>query len=239
MKHGLLGLLVLTLAAGTGYGYQDSYEYPAIISTTATGTASGEPDIASIVFGVDIARSEPAIAVDDAAKMIRDAMAAARAAGVAGEDMQTVSYNLWVQEVWDDYTYEYTGVNEYNVIHYIRADIRDIESVGDVLAAVVSAGANSVNGVSFYVEDTDALFEQARRIAVDNARNKAEQLVDCFGVSLGEISSISEWTNYYYQDYYGAYDCYTCGSGYCESPSITPGAFSISVEVSASWELEH
>ena len=105
-------------------------------------------------------------------------MAAARSEGVTGEDMQTMSYNLWVQEVWDDYNYEYTGEIEYHVIHYIKADIRDIESVGDVLAAVVSEGANSITGVTFYVEDTSTLYEEARRLAAEDAHDKAQQLAD-------------------------------------------------------------
>ena len=236
-KTGLVILLVLLMFTGIAIS-QEYYEYPAQISTTGTGTASAEPDVVSIVFGVDITRSEPNVAVDDAARMIHSAMAAARAEGVAGEDMQTISYNLWVQEVWDDYDYEYTGEMEYHVTHYIKADIRDIESVGDVLAAVVSEGANSITGVNFFVEDTSALYEEARRHAAEHARDKAQQLADCFGIKLGDISSVSEWTNYYYDDW-GAYDNYGGGLGYYSgAPSITPGSFSISVEVSVTFMIE-
>ncbi len=239
MKYtGLTILLVMLMFAGIAFS-QQYYDYPPMITTTGMGTASAEPDVASIVFGVDITRSEPDAAVDDAAQMIHSAMAAARAEGVAGEDMQTTSYNLWVEQVWDDYDYEYTGEMEYHVIHYIKADIRDIESVGDVLAAVVSEGANSINGVSFFVEDTSALYEEARQRAAEHANDKAEQLADCFGVSLGDVSSVSEWTNNYYYGDYGAYDNYGGGLGsYAQSPSITPGAYSISVEVSVSFKIE-
>lgn len=237
-KNGLVILLVLLMFTGIAIG-QDYYEYPAQISTTGTGTASAEPDVVSIIFGVDITRFKPDVAVDDAARMIHSAMAAARSEGVAGEDMQTMSYNLWVQEVWDDYNYEYTGEIEYHVIHYIKADIRDIESVGNVLAAVVSEGANSITEVNFYVEETSALYEEARRLAAEHAHDKAQQLADCFGISLGDISSVSEWTNDYYYGDYGAYDNYGGGLGsYAQSPSITPGAYSISVEVSVTYMIE-
>lgn len=237
-KTGLIMILVLLMFTGIAVS-QQYYEYPAQITTTGMGTASAEPDVASIVFGVDITRSEPDVAVDDAARMIHSAMAAARAEGVAGEDMQTASYNLWVEQVWDDYDYEYTGEMEYHVMHYIKADIHDIESVGDVLAAVVSEGANSINGVTFFVEDTSALYEEARQRAAEHANDKAQQLADCFGISLGDVSSISEWTNNYYYGDYGAYDNYGGGLGsYAQSPSITPGAYSISVEVSVTFRIE-
>ena len=235
-RSGVILLLIILAVTGIAIG-QGYYEYPATISSTGSGTSSAEPDVASVVFGVNITRSEPGAAVNDAAQLIEAAMAAARREGVAGEDMQTSSYNLWVQEVWDDYEYDYTGEMEYAVNHYIKADIRDISSVGDVLAAVVSAGANSINGVYFYVEDTSAMYEEARKRASENARAKAEQLADNFGVTLGEITSISEWTNYY-PTATMAYDNYGGGlGGYVESPSVTPGAFSISVEVSATFEI--
>ncbi len=236
-KSGFILLLAILALSGMATA-QDYWEYPATISSTGYGTASAEPDVASVVFGVSITRSEPNIAVNDAAQLVEAAMAAARREGVAGEDMQTTSYNLWVQEVWDDYDYDYTGELEYVVTHYVKADIRDISSVGDVLAAVVTAGANSITGVSFYVEDTASLYVEARRRAAEHARDKAEQLADNFDVTLGELSSISEWTNNYYPTSGMAYDNYGGGLGYyAESPPVTPGAYSISVEVSATYEI--
>ena len=235
-RTGIILLLVVLAMTGMAIG-QEYWEYPATISSSGSGTAGAEPDVASVVFGVNITRSDPGEAVNDAAQMVEAAMAAARAEGVAGADMQTTTYSLWAQEVWDDYDYEYTGEMEYAVNHYVRADIRDISSVGDVLAAVVYAGANSINGVSFYVEDTASLYEEARNRASEHAREKAEQLADNFGVTLGEITSISEWTNYYPASGM-AYDNYGGGLGYyAESPPVTPGAYSITVEVSVTYEI--
>jgi len=235
---GMISLMVILAATGTAIG-QNAWEYPATISSTGYGVASAEPDIVSIVFGVNITRSNPAEAVNDAAQLIEAAMAAAGREGVSGENMQTSSYNLWVQEAWDDYQGMYTGEMEYTVNHYIRADIRDIDSVGDILAAVVSAGANSINGVSFYVEDTSALYEEARARAADNAKMKAEQLADNFNVSLGEVQNVSEWTNDYYPAASAmAYDSYSGDAGYyTESPPVTPGGYTISVEVSVTYEI--
>lgn len=229
----ILGALLLAAAAVPA---QEYYEYPAVISITGTGTASAEPDVASIIFGIDITRDSADQAVDEAGRLADAAMAAARAKGVAGADMQTTGYNLWVEEVWDDYNYEYTGEMQYHVTHWIKADIRDIDSVGDVLAAVVDAGANSISSVSFRVEDTGSLYELARVRAAEDARDKAEQLAATFGVELGALTSISEWANNYYpmdSSYYN----YGGGYGEYYAPPVSPGAYTISVEVSASWKL--
>jgi len=229
-------LLLITMSA-SGIATAETYEYPATISSTGTGTASAEPDVASVTFGVSITRSTPDAAVSEAAAIVEAAMAAARSEGIRGEDMQTTSYDLWVQEVWDEYEYDYTGEMEYVVTHYVKADIRDISKVGDVLSAVVGAGANSINGVYFYVEDTQSLYETARLRAAEHARDKAEQLAGAFDVELGRLTGISEWSNNYY-DYGMAYDNYGGGAyGYAEIPPVTPGSFSISVEVSATYEI--
>lgn len=227
---------MLTVGSASGQGY---WEYPSTISSTGLGTASAEPDVASVTFGVSITRSAPDAAVDEAARLMEAAMAAARREGVRGEDMKTTSYNLWVQEIWDDYDYAYTGEMEYVVTHYVQAEVRDIDSVGDVMAAVVGAGANSITGVYFHVEDTAGLYEEARVLAARNARDKAEQLSEAFGVELGELTSISEWTNNYYgYGYDSAYYNYGGGAGYYgESPPVTPGAYSITIEVSATYEI--
>ncbi len=226
------GILLLAGAVSA----QDYYDYPPVISITGTGMASAEPDVASIIFGVDITMQSADQAVNEAGRLADAAMAAARAAGVAGADMQTTGYNLWVEEVWDDYDYEYTGEMQYHVTHWIKAEVRDIESVGEVLAAVVDAGANSISSVNFRVLDTASLYETARERAAENALEKAEQLADNFGVRLGSLTSISEWANNYYPMDASAYN-YGGGYGDYYAPPVSPGTYTISVEVSASWEL--
>lgn len=230
MKAVLALVLTILMAAGTS----TAQDYPATIYATGHGTASAEPDMASITFGVNVTRSTPETAVAEAARLIDAAMAAARGKGLRDRDMSTSSYSLWVQEVWDDYEYTYTGEMEYVVSHYVQADVRDVSKLGDILSAVVSAGANSVSGVYFQVEDRTPLYDEARMRAAGRARDKAGQLAEAFGVELGELISISEWTSDYYAGYY---DYYGGGGYYGESVPVTPGAFTVTVEVSATYEI--
>ncbi len=239
MKHVLIPFFVLVLFTSLSFGSQESYEYPAMITVTGYGVSGAEPDVATIVFGVDIIKDNPADAVEEAGNLIHDAMGAARDAGVNGEDMHTTGYNLWVQEVYDDYTYECTGELEYRVSHWVTLDVREIDTVGEVLVAIVNAGTNSISSVTFVVEDTSALYFEARENAAADARNKAQQLADNFGVELGEVQNISEW-----QSYYPGYDTsyYNYGGGYGEYgaiPPVTPGSYSVSLELSVTFELIH
>jgi len=238
MRISLL-LLSLTFLAGTVFAQEEEYDYPGSIAVTGIGYASAEPDEARIVFGVELTLKDPADAVSKAADMMEEAMAAARRMGVRGDEMQTVSYNMWVQEEYDAYNYVYTGEMEYYVSHMVRADVRDIDSVGEVLAAVVQGGANTISSVFFTVEDETELREEARRAAVQDAVSRAQVIADELGMELGKATYVSEYDyGYGYYDYYDPYMNYGGGMSYdVSAPSVTPGSYVVSTSVSVTFEL--
>jgi len=57
---------------------------------------------------------------------------------------------------------------------------------------VVQAGANSVYGISFSVDNPETLLEQARKAAIVNAKNRASQLAGASGAAVGEVLVINE-----------------------------------------------
>jgi uncharacterized protein len=231
---GIASLIVLASGAS-------AQEYPPTLrqlTVTGTGMASEEPDLATITFGIDAKSYDASDAVDQAAGIIDAALRAASRLGVAEEDMRTSSYSLWIENMYDPVTYEYTGEIMYHVTHYISADIRDLDDVGEVLAAVVDAGANSITGVTFTVEDRTGLYDTARVRATQDAARRAAQLAATAGVTLGVPTYISEYSYDYYGDYYGyaEADYSTYGGG--AAPSIAPGVFSVSTQVTITYQLD-
>ena len=134
--------------------------------STGTGTVSAEPEIAQITFGVDLRGDNPATLVDEAAQKINRAIQAARELGVEEKDVQTSSYSVWVETIYDPQTGQPTGQVVYHVSHFVTATLRDLSKTGKLLAAVVEAGANSISGVNFTVENPDALIQQALKLSV-------------------------------------------------------------------------
>jgi uncharacterized protein len=63
-----------------------------------------------------------------------------------------------------------------------------------LLDEAVNAGANSINGVTFSVDDQTAAASEARHRAVEDARTKAEEVAKAAGLTLGSIVSIAEGT---------------------------------------------
>lgn len=70
--------------------------------------------------------------------------------------------------------------------------MRDVKSLGMVLDALVKAGSNTINGISFSIAEPTPLEDRARALAVADARRRAALYARAGGVKLGNIISISE-----------------------------------------------
>lgn len=237
MNHLYRLTLVAALAVASGGCGEEEAEYYGTVSVTGNGVAYGEADVASIVFGVDIIEEDPGVAVDRAAELMDRAFEAALEQGVDEEDMKTTSYSLWAEEQYDYMTYAYTGDVNYHVTHYAQVEVRDLDRVGEVLSALVSSGSNTIQSVSFRVEDSRSLVEDARSSAVENARVKAEQLAAELGMEVGEATYVSEYMDYYYP-MSGFADFTVADSRTVAAPSISAGAQSVSLSVQVTFELK-
>jgi uncharacterized protein len=189
-----LALSTTLLLATPGPAWAD--EQDSGISVVGEGRVTATPDIARITFAVE--RTDPSL--NQALSATADAMAAVQARllqlGVRSEDIRTVSFD--VSPIYDnprpaDTT---TGgvpvLRGYRVSNAVEAIIRTFDSSGSIIDAVVGAGANRVNGISFETSRLTDLKAQARELAVDDARAKAEQLARLAGVNLGRPRLIEE-----------------------------------------------
>ncbi len=229
--------LMLTGCGDVGSGVAGQYQqYPPSVSVTGIGTATGIADMAVISFNIDVSNIDAGDAVDEATELAEGAIEAAVEMGISEEDIETVGYSIYLEEEYDYNTYEYTGENLYHLTHSFTIKVRDIDQAGDILSALVRGGATSVGGINFTISNRDELIVEARENALIQAKETAEQLAEGLGVSLGDPISVSEWVDYYggYDTYgYGGYDDY-----YYESPPISPGNSSVTMNVSVSYEID-
>jgi uncharacterized protein len=220
----------MTLAACTDQ--HNTFAETRSITVTGEGEASGAPDQASVSAGVQILAETVIEATRENESIIGKIMEALDEQGIPSEKIQTSNYSIWAEQ-----NYQEPGQNRisgYRVSNVVTVKIDDIDKVGDVLAAVVNAGANSIHGIQFGVKDTKALEQQAREAAMADARARAESLARLAGVQLGEVLSISTS--------YGAgpprpmmsrsYDMAEAAA-----PSISPGQQSLSVQIHATFAI--
>lgn len=206
------------------------------ITVVGRGEAFGAPDRAELNVGVETFAEVVEEATSQNQATVESIMAALEAEGIAREDIQTSNYSLWAEQIYGDRGPE--GIAGYRVSNQVNVTLRDIERVGDVIAAVTGAGANNIHGVSFRVADPAALEAEARAEAIANARERAESLAELSGVELGEIVVISEVIG---QSGVSPFGGRGLGGGAmaedAAAPGISPGELSVGVEVQVTFAL--
>jgi uncharacterized protein YggE len=161
------------------------------VSVNGHGSVMVTPDAASVVAGVTITEDTLAGAQQTATDTMTAILDSLAAQGIASEDIQTASYYVQVIQSYDENGMP-SGIQQFQVSNQVNILIRDLEAVGTTLDAVVAAGANTIFGVNFIVTDPGDAAAEARVLAVEDARTRAQQLADAAGMTLGDLVSISE-----------------------------------------------
>lgn len=204
------------------------------ITVTGYGTAYAAPDVAYVSVGVEILDPDVTAAVNSATETINAVNAALSEFGIGEADVRTENFYIYREAIYGPEGP--TSEGNFRVSHFLRVTVRETEKVPELLSAVLEAGANSVGGVTYDVEDKSALESEARKIAIDNARAKAEELAQLLGVSVGDVVMVSEVPNY--GPVFGGFGG---GGGAAEAsvapPPLAPGSLAVSVSIQVTYAI--
>ena len=160
---------------------------------TVTGFAAVDvvPDMATISLGVTTQSPMAAEAMSANSAALAAVMARLTEAGVAARDMQTSNLSLYPN--WVSYDSNVAPkIDGYIATNILTVRVRALETTGAVLDAVITEGANTLNGLTFGLSAPRPAEDAARKAAVADAIARATLLVTAAGVGLGPIVSISE-----------------------------------------------
>jgi uncharacterized protein YggE len=160
-----------------------------IVTVTGTGIAGASPDIAEVSIGVSATKSSVKDAREAAAAAMRFVIDAVKNAGVPGKDVATTDIHL--SPVYD-YSNNRQKLTGYEFGNTVRVILRQLDLLSVVIDATAAAGATSVNGIELRVADPSALQSQARKLAMADARAKADELAALAGVTVTGVASIAE-----------------------------------------------
>jgi uncharacterized protein YggE len=147
------------------------------ISVTGDGRVSVTPDMALLGIGVST-KEDTVAAANSAVQAAMDRLLGAlEADGVAEKDIQTSQFSISPEY---DYQLSEPRLTGYRVTHMLQVKVRDIDR------------AVQVGSISLTVDDTSAFSNQARELAMADAKAKAEELARLADVELGKPISISE-----------------------------------------------
>jgi uncharacterized protein len=200
MKH--LSLAALAIVAASLPAAAVAQQTPAVTQTiagtrldiSATGEVTRVPDIAIISAGV-VSRSTTATgALQDSADRTQRVLAALKRAGVEDRDIQTSSVNLNAEYRYpENQPPQLTG---YTATNSVTIRFRDIRNSGKILDALVSQGANQINGPNLTIDKPEAALDEARAKAVVIGRARAELYARALGMRVVRVVSVNESGGY-------------------------------------------
>lgn len=250
----LLASLVLVGVIGALAAYihltlkeaQGMYTGEANISVTGEGEVLMKADIATFSFSVQAEGEDAATAQEASAESINAILGYLGEAGIEDKDIKTQNYNLYPKYSYEDRIclegrYCPPGerfIDGYEVSQTVTVKVRDIDTAGDILSGVGERGATNISGLRFVIDDEEALKDEAREVAIADAKTKAKELADNLGMRLGKITGYWEEGNGgYYEPVMRMEAMEMSMDSAAASPSIPAGENTTVVRVNISYQL--
>ena len=160
------------------------------IVVSGTGRVAVQPDVADLRLGVTVAKPTVEAARGEAAATVDAILRAVDGAGVARADVRTAM--LSVQPRYDYRDGRAPVLTGYEIANVVEVSVRDLSALGDVIDATLTAGATSMDALSFRLADPRPAEREARRQAMAEARSRADVLAEAAGVTVQGVSDIVE-----------------------------------------------
>jgi len=165
---------------------------PPVVSVTGTGEIERVPDFARIFISV----TNQADAVGEAVAANNEATSRALSRlaelGVAREDILTSNFQVYDTPERRDRDGNIRPQPAYTAAHQLRVVTRDIDGVGQLAGEVLALDGMTFQSIAWGLDRSDEAQDEARRLAVADARRQAQVLTEAAGVEIGPIRQISE-----------------------------------------------
>ena len=185
MKKIFVLTILLMMFCATTFAEEIS---PPIISVSGEGTVEVRPDRATISVGV-VTREKNSAAVQSAnARAAQSVINAIAALGIERRNITTGGYNF-------SPTYrQVNGRNEidgYEATNSVTVIVDDLSLVGKIIDAALANGANQINSLNFGLRDKTAAQDEALKLAVLDAKRKADVAAAALGKIIVGVRNVS------------------------------------------------
>ncbi len=167
-----------------------------VMSVTGSASASVEPDLVTVRFGVETKRESPAAALGANADLMQSVIDSLKSAGITEDEISTSRFNI--HAVYDSHQDPDTGrrsqvLSGYQVSNILSIETAQMNLIATIIDTAVGAGVNRIEGVQFSISPAvmavlkDDLIAQA----VLNARAKAEKALAPLNHKITGVKSIT------------------------------------------------
>src|SRR5687767_460227 len=182
-------LLLVVVLAPASAAFAQQAPPPDVVVTIGEGQIQAAPDRAWITIAAETRGPSAREAQRRNTEAMRPVQDALRKAGVPTDAVRTVGYDLQ-QEF--DYVNNKRISRGYVARNSIEVRVDQIDRVGEILELAVGSGATTVTGIRFDLKDRAKLEREALRLAVADAREKAQAAASGAGLTIVRIMRIDE-----------------------------------------------
>jgi uncharacterized protein len=187
-----LSLLAVLSTAQPGWSLETN-QLPPSITVTGEGHAFARPDQVHITIEVISESKTAAVALTNNNNKMATLIKTLSGKGIADKDILTSNFSVNPQYRHDNISgQQRSTLIGYQVSNDVQVKIRNISSLGEILDAAVTSGANNVNGINFSIAEPAPVLDQARAKAMTDAKRKAELYANAAGVKIGRVLYITE-----------------------------------------------
>lgn len=162
------------------------------IRVNGQGTVSAVPDLATINTGVVTQAPAASDALQQNSAAMESVLSELGKMGIADRDVQTSQFNVQPQYDRGPRGEQRPEIVGYQVSNQVRVRVRELGRLGAFLDTLVRTGSNQISGISLEVDEPEAVLNEARQKAIENARARAELYAAAAGVGVGKVLSIDE-----------------------------------------------
>ncbi len=231
------GLVVLLITASFVIGIVglSQNKEPAsedMITVYGQGRVTAAPDTAYVTLGYENSAPSPKEAQLANAARMKQITAAMREVGIAETDIQQAQFNVYQEYYYGDAP----DAQSYRVSNIVKVTVRQADRATDVITAACAAGANTSYGITYDLTNRQSVYTKALSLARARADEKAADLADELGRSLGGIVEIKEYSAAQYEA--ENWDGLTGTLTDYSSDTTSPGGLDITAAVYVTYRLE-
>lgn len=204
------------------------------VSVTGEGIVKVQPDEVVIKSRIEHEGESAAAVKAENDKVVNAIIKYLKSQGVADKDIETDYLNLNKRYIYNNNNQDRT--EKYVANQAISITLHDIKNYEKIMKGLLENGLNGIDGIQFKSSEMEKFEKEARKKAVLNAKNVAEQLASPLGQKVGKAISINEVEYNNVQPMYRM-EAVQMAKASDEQQTIAPGELEVKIRVNISFEL--
>lgn len=225
-------LLIIFVAFGSYALQAQQINQIPMVTVTGEGTVKVVPDQVLIKSRIEHEGNDPQEVKKKNDAVVNNVIRYLKSQNIPENNVQTDYMNLSKNYNYDTKTYTYVANQSISIL------LKDLKEYEKIMSGLLAAGLNRIDGIDFKSSEIAQHKTEARKRAILNAKQKAEQYVAPLSQSVGKALMISEIETNSFPPMYRGLESMKAQSDAMQEETIAPGELEVNVKVNVGFELK-